>query len=249
MCKYLYVADIRIPAYGLMIILGIVLCNALAQLTLKNDLKKMQNYYLTEIISGLGAVIGAKMLTMFVDFCTKGEMPTSIECFKKAGYSYYGGLAGFLLFANISCKLLKVDSRKFAQEYIYLLPILHMVWKIGCLMAGCCFGIPYDGTFSVCYAEGINSLAGIEVFPVQILESIVALIIAGILMILKKKVLSLNPVGTYLFLYGITRFFIEFLRYHDVDSFISIAQICSIISVVIGGTLIYKDFRRKMINE
>lgn len=101
-------------------------------------------------------------------------------------------------------------------------------------MGGCCFGIPYKGIGAVIFPDGVNQLSGVEVFPVQLLEAIVALFICIIMLFFKKNKIIKNSVSLYMILYGSTRFVMEFLRYNSEDVIISGGNICSILCVLIG---------------
>ena len=249
MWKYLYVGTIRIPSYGLIVIAGIVGCNFIAQLMIKDDVQRMKDFYLLELTAGIGAVMGAKILTILTSFPGGDAGALSWEAFQEAGYSYYGGLAGFLLFSWVLCRVRKIDGTKMAADYLFLLSLLHAIWKVGCLTGGCCYGIPYEGAWSVCYEAGVNKMAGIEVFPVQLLEALVSLLIMLLLLVKRQRNKLGEPVGTYLVLYGGARFFLEYLRYHEDRAILSDGQVYSLVCGWIGTLLIYRKYRRKMINE
>ena len=106
--------------------------------------------------------------------------------------------------------------------------------------------MPYHGNMSVVFPDGINRMSGTETFPVQLLEAIVALLIAIILIYLNLKGRLYAPVGTYLVLYGSTRFCIEFLRFHDTSSLLSNGHVYSIITILIGTVLIIRGFRGRV---
>ena len=54
---------------------------------------------------------------------------------------------------------------------------MYAVGKIGCFFAGCCYGIEYNGFLNVTYNYSAIAPKGISLFPIQLLESIVFLII------------------------------------------------------------------------
>jgi hypothetical protein len=91
------------------------------------------------------------------------------------------------------------------------------VGRIGCLAAGCCHGRP--ARWGVCYGQahvddGFEPyLAGVRLFPVQVLASLWAFFVTGVGVVL---LLSDLPPGTalgwYVVAYGVGRFLQEFLR-------------------------------------
>lgn len=235
------------PAYGLFVVMGIVLCCYIALIIAKKRQYRTSIVVLLGTVGGIGAVVGAKLLTLITLSMREGEFLLSWKDFIEAGYSYYGGLFGFFTFIYIFCSLKKLEDEEYAKRYIFLLPLLHCFWKTSCFMGGCCYGIPYDGPGAVIFPEGINTLSGTEVFPVQLLESIIALLIAIIIKILETTDRLYWPVSVYLVMYGTTRFAVEFLRYHDDGIKIASGHICSIVCVMVG--LIAISIKRKQVGK
>ena len=84
-------------------------------------------------------------------------------------------------------------------------------------MAGCCYGIPYDGPFAVRFHEDSFAPSDIDLFPVQLLEAIVLLIIALVCWLISRKKDGMQAIDAYFLMYGSARFFIEILRYDDLE--------------------------------
>ncbi len=81
--------------------------------------------------------------------------------------------------------------------------------KIGCAVYGCCYGIQCDFGVTTRFEDH-------TVFPVQLLESIVCFILFGVMyfIVIKRKHRKGTAYPLSLILYGVMRFFIEFLRYY-----------------------------------
>ena len=54
---------------------------------------------------------------------------------------------------------------------------MYAIGKIGCFLVGCCYGIKYSGIFSVVYNYSLHAPVGVSLFPIQLVESIVFLLI------------------------------------------------------------------------
>lgn len=85
---------------------------------------------------------------------------------------------------------------------------------IGCLLAGCCYGIVYDGFGAIHYANAVSGLPYAQgYFPVQLLEAVLNL---GVCVILlgkaKRQQKDFDLLFIYLEYYAVVRFFLEFLR-------------------------------------
>lgn len=86
------------------------------------------------------------------------------------------------------------------------LPLYLVFAKVGCFMAGCCRGIPWEyGPYNEVYGQERQ-------VPVQLIEAALALIIFFILKEYKKKAKDGTVFPVYMILYCSTRFFSEFLR-------------------------------------
>lgn len=242
MHKYFYIYNIRVPAYGLIVMMGILICNCIALVITEKKAINFSRITIIELFGGVGAIIGAKLLTMLSAMWREGVNILSWSGFKEAGYSYYGGLAGFFIFSKLIISFNKSDEKKY-KSFVFLIPLLHMFWKFGCYLGGCCVGIPYEGALSVVFPEGTNQLAGLNVFPVQLIEALVALIISIVIGIMDKREITQAPVGWLLILYSVTRFGIEFLRYHP-EGVISNGHINSVICFWAGIIVNYIKSRR-----
>ena len=213
MMSYFSAGMFNIPVYGFLALMGTVVCNIIAMWISRADREKWKNYCLIEIVAGTGAVFGAKALTLLSDIVDGSGVGFTWENFKDTGYSYYGGLAGFFFFAGILIKICSMDRKGLEKKFLFLLPLQHSLWKIGCLMGGCCYGIPYDGIGAVVFPEGSYAIPGIKLFPVQLVESACLMIIAFAILYLQIKKQWYYTVETYLILYAILRFCLENLRY------------------------------------
>ncbi|MBE6534611.1 MAG: prolipoprotein diacylglyceryl transferase, partial [Ruminococcaceae bacterium] len=106
----------------------------------------------------------------------------------------------------------------------------HGFGRIGCLMAGCCHGAPTDAWYGVYFVS-----YGIKAVPVQLFEAIFLFGLFGFFCYRLIKNKSLN-LPLYMILYGVWRFFIEFLRADDrgmtVVSFLSPSQFIAILMII-----------------
>lgn len=248
MYRYLEVGGFNIPSYSMMIIVGLIVCNLIAQQTYKVDRQKYLYLLQLELLGGIGAVLGAKMLSLMQFSIREGNFSLSWSDFTEAGYSYYGGIAGFFIITCLFCKIKEIDGQDMAREYLYLLPLLHVFWKVGCLLGGCCYGIEYTGPVAIIYPQNANQMSGISVFPSPLIEAIVSLLISVVLLVEKRCSKKIEFVGMFFILYGTTRFFLEYFRYHDISSILSDGQVNSVICGGIGFYL-YISKTRRMRND
>jgi phosphatidylglycerol:prolipoprotein diacylglycerol transferase len=93
---------------------------------------------------------------------------------------------------------------------------------VSCFFAGCCYGLPYSGPFSVTYPHIMNK----SLFPIQLLEIFVFLSIFIFCNYFYKKK---NITYVTLILVSMFKFLLDFLRYNHLYEFISKNQIFSIL--------------------
>lgn len=161
-----------------------------------------------------------------------------------SGISSMGGAIG-LVIGIIAFAFIYPDKKKeMRNAYILVLPLLYSVSKIGCHIAGCCYGIPYDGPFSRSYHnEQINVC---NVFPVQILETITFFVIFLIGLFVYFKLKSDNITAILFMLCAVAKFSLAYLRNEQIGVAISPNQICCIAFFVIGvGLILWQQVKEK----
>lgn len=142
------------------------------------------------------------------------------------GFVFYGGLIFAILFVFLFCKFFKLKFYNTISSLAIVAPLIHSIGRIGCLFSGCCYGILYNGLFSI-------KIRGNQRFPIQAVESFGNLLIFIILLftLVKNKNHRTNFLLEYLTLYAILRFFCEFLRGDIQRGFIGIFSISQWFSI------------------
>jgi phosphatidylglycerol:prolipoprotein diacylglycerol transferase len=163
------------------------------------------------------------------------------------GNVFYGGLFGGTLAAVIIFK--KRPQYRYLLDFVApAIPLFHFFGRIGCFLAGCCFGV--ESSFGFTFHHSIVGEAnGINRFPVQILEAFINLLLFFILDFFRRKnFFKQNIIYLYFLFYSIARFFIEFLRgdaYRGFFFILSTSQIISILIFCFVMPRIYRLFRHK----
>lgn len=190
-------------------------------------------------------MIGAKVWDMITNAIEKKDYLFTMDSFMKSGLSFYGGLFFGALSVWIASKILHADYNNYARNLIFLVPLLHGIWKIGCFMGGCCYGIPYHGLGSVTFPEGVKAPVGIALFPVQIVEAGILFAMTLACYIKGRKQQWRHPVLEYIGSYAVGRFFVEFFRWHENKEVISIAQIVSLVCACTVALIFYMEKRER----
>ncbi len=163
-------------------------------------------------------------------------IPIETDCFAWAkfwagGLTYYGGFIGA---SGMAVFLLKRDRFPFwkaADMAGFAVPLGLGFGRMGCLLAGCCFGKESDGSLALSFppmspASEAEFKAGMfpsaahwshKVLPTQIFESAVSIAIAAFCLVYVhgRKRYDGQVFVAFLGLYALGRFALEFLRADD----------------------------------
>lgn len=260
MYPYIYLFGLELSTYGMVAAIGLILMGAVAYILSKNTKIYWEDIILGEIIILLGAFIGSHLLSGIVELQYLVDYVKSIynnpkiyhyiyEFFKTSGMVFYGGLLGGILFGLIYCNIRKINTGEFSDCFAVGIPLFHFFGRIGCFLSGCCYGI--ESEFGFTATNAINESCNyVNRFPVQLLEAVLNLVLFLILLLFfLKGILKNNLIFAYFILYGIIRFFDEFLRgdsYRGIWFGFSISQWISLILIVIGILAInYKKHKNK----
>lgn len=145
---------------------------------------------------------GAKMLTVI----TSGGKQNLFT----AGFSSLGGVLGICGGVAVFQKIYGKQKEDFWETYSMALPLMYGVSKLGCFFAGCCFGLPYNGIGRVSYTN-LEEIPG-TVFPVQLVESILFLLLFFLLCFLARKIKPQAMIFLTLVLCTVLKFGLDFLR-------------------------------------
>lgn len=235
-----YLFDILIPYYGLMILIGLIVGISVGLLLCKREKKDINDFILLISFAGLGALIGAKLLYLIVSlpeidinrFFTDYKY---FHAYMQGGFVFYGGVIGGMISCYIGSKATKIDIKEYLSISMPGIAFAHGFGRLGCNLAGCCYGIYYDGPFSRIYEHSLFAPNHVHLFPVQVVEAIFEFMIAFILLYVYFKITTRYDVMTMIYLtsYSLIRFILEFFRGDAVRGFVGILSTSQVISLLI----------------
>ena len=145
-------------------------------------------------------------------------------------------LSGLIFFL-----ITKTDSKKLFAILLFSVPLIYSIGKLGCFLNGCCYGMDYSGPMRVLYSNSKNAPIDTPLFPVQLVESIVNLIIFIIAIIIYHKKKDIRKTFPFIIIScSIVKFSLDFLRTPG-EHIISLNQVFCIISLIIGFIIIIKS--------
>jgi phosphatidylglycerol:prolipoprotein diacylglycerol transferase len=190
------IGKLNIPGYGFMIGIGFIVALIIGELRAKKkglDKECVLDMAIIAIVTGF---LGAKLLFVIVNFRDFLDAPLSF--LGSSGFVVYGGIIAGVACCILYCHFKKI---KFLQYFDIIMPevaIAQGFGRIGCFLAGCCYGRVTTSSFGVVFPADSFAPSGVKLIPTQLISAIGDFVIAAILIIIADVVAAkfLNKVKT-----------------------------------------------------
>lgn len=262
MYPHIHVLGRDFPMYGLCAFVGLLFAAGLIILTVR----KRKDYSKIHIVNiplsaAVGAFVGAHLVYFFTrfDYFLRSFQHLDVvfsswdnfwSVFQEifGGMVFYGGLLGAILAAFIYCKVAKVDFSLYADIFAPAIPLFHAFGRVGCVFAGCCYGI--ESSWGLTYPAGHNEFTeAITRLPLPLIEAGCNLLIMTALLILRHKHLKKGSLmAIYFIAYAVVRFVDEFFRGDTIRGILfglSTSQWISILVLLLGIYMLLKRYSLK----
>ncbi len=265
MYRWISIGDFHLHTYGIMqaiAFITVVFLMIKEGERLKIDKDIIYDFIFYIII---GEIIGARIWFVVENWSLFKYSPEDIIKIWQGGLTFYGGFIGGVIGGLLYIKIKKLNFNTFADLVGTYLPIGIGIGRIGCFLNGCCYGkvcswgLPYPTKQSPpAYIEQLqkglidpSAQFTLPVIPTQLISTTDMLITFFLIYFYKKSKYYIK--GTvfpvFLILYGIHRFFIDFLREYTGNALIlkiiTLSQFTSIILIIIGIIWYYKLYKIK----
>ena len=254
MFPYIDIFGFQLPTYGLTSLLGTFLAGfVIFRLSQKRGVDKLYLGF-TAVAAGVGLFIGAHLLygiTRTQDIVQAFGSYSAFDGFFDfaqhiislfSGMVFYGGLYGALGAGMMVAAKRKAPIGDMCDLFAVFAPLFHIFGRIGCFLAGCCYGVSWEyGISGRMVAEGVREHT--KRFPVQLLEAgLLAVLFLVIYVLFIKGKNKGNLLYLYLAVYAVLRFFLEFLRGDEIRGRLwvfSTSQWISIITLLWVGIFLF----------
>ena len=205
------IGGLTVHGYGLCIGLGIAAALLLIWRRAEERKLNAQTVNILILLILVTGFAGAKLFFLIAHWSEFRADP--LGALGSEGFVVYGGIVCGLCAAWLYCRKRLLPFLRLADCFIPAVALAQGFGRIGCFLAGCCFGKPTESFLGVTFPAGSMAPAGIPLWPTQLFSAAGDFLLAGLLLLLEKKRRGDGLLtGTYLLLYSIGRFLIEFLR-------------------------------------
>jgi phosphatidylglycerol:prolipoprotein diacylglycerol transferase len=198
----------------------------------------------------IAALVGAKLALVIVDFSYYRANPREILSLARAGGVFYGGLIAALAVGLLLVKRYKLPVWKTGDLIAPGIALGHVIGRLGCLLAGCCFGRPTTMPWAITFHDplaGLNVGTPLDVplHPTQLYDAGAELIILVALLATEKKgrPFAGRTFWLYMLLYAITRYIVEIYRGDDRGIFFSTFSTSQLVSLAIVPVSVFMLWR------
>ena len=219
--------DTKIPLYGAFIVISVFSGLFTFYKNINEDnINSIEKYSLVMYFF-IGITVGAKCFGYLIN--------------GSDSLSFYGAIIGIIIMLLLFSFIYKKSFMNLLYAFFPCVPLMYGIGKIGCFFIGCCYGIRYKGIFHVVYNYSYSAPKGVSLFPIQLLESIVfILIFIFFSMLIRKNGFRDIVLGWLFIVCGVFKFFLDYLRMSHVGIILSFNQVISLFFCLVGLFLLVK---------
>lgn len=214
-----------IKSYGMMLALSFVLGYLLS-------VRRGKKYghspeVLLDLVFGVfvASIVGVRLMFVVTHL---GEFQPWYRVFFiwDGGLTLYGGIILATLTVWVMARRRNIPFLDIADIFAPGVMLGIGLTRLGCFLAGCCFGNPTDCACGVTFpidAPASLQFGPVPVLPSQLLASAAGFAVCGLLLLLERVSFYRGATfGRFLLLYGMARFAVDFTRYYEPDQVLTL---------------------------
>lgn len=208
----LTIGGLTVHGYGLMIGIGFIAAYLMTEFRARKYRMNTDIVFTLFISSVVFGLLGAKAL-YYLTILDRVIKDPGVILDEMEGFVVYGGIIGGVLAGYVVCRIKK---EKFWQYFDLIAPAIALAQgfgRIGCLLAGCCYGKETDSPLSITFHTSDFAPNDVALIPTQIYSSILDFLNCIVLCLIARYAKKERTVsGCYLIFYSTGRFILEFFR-------------------------------------
>lgn len=240
------IGPVTVHSYGVCTAVALISALLLACKRAKNRGLSEDMVYGILFIGVIFGYLGSKITYVLVNWKYFIEDPKMF--FSQSGWVVIGGLLGGILATYVYCKIKKQSFLEYFDLCVPSIAIAQGFGRIGCFMAGCCYGKETDSFLGIAFHNSMYAPNDVKLIPTQLISSLGDFLNMAFLLILAQKTKKKGVVaGAYMITYSIGRYIVEIFR-DDLRGSIGVfstSQFFSILGLVGGVVFLLFALKRK----
>ncbi len=167
----------------------------------------------------VAAIVGGKLLLLVTDFQAFRAHPVELLSLARSGGVFYGGLIVAVAVSVWYIWRHKMPVWLTFDVFAPGIALGHAIGRLGCLAAGCCWGHPTHVAWAITFSDPftgdyVGTPLGVPLHPTQLYEVVAETAILFFLLWFERRGRNFpgRTFWTYIVLYGLSRYTIEFFR-------------------------------------
>lgn len=232
-----HIGGLTIYGYGFMIAIGVIAAWLTAVYRAKKQNLSEDHVFYLVIWCLLGGFFGAKILFWITEIKDIVEDPFFLLDTLSDGFVVYGGIIGGIFAGWLYCRIRKIAFLRYFDLVMPSVALAQGFGRIGCLLAGCCYGRETNSIFSITFTNSEYAPNNVALIPTEIYSSILNFFHFAILVFIARRQKKAGTVAAcYLLFYSTGRFVLEFFRGDLIRGTIGILSTSQFISIFIAFT-------------
>ncbi len=218
--RLFHIGSFYLPTYGVLVAAGALIGIWISVRNAEKQGTDGDEAWNLSILVVLAGIIGAKILYVINDWSFYSNNWREIFSINtlQAGGVFSGGLIGALLMGVWYMRRHHMPALRFTDAAAPGVAFAHILGRFGCFSAGCCYGRPTHHFWGVVFTNPLahevsGTPLGVRIEPTQLIEAAAEFFNFLVLTwLFKRKKFDGQVFGSFMILYGVERYFIEFLR-------------------------------------
>ncbi|MCR5716034.1 MAG: prolipoprotein diacylglyceryl transferase [Lachnospiraceae bacterium] len=207
------IGPVTVHGYGLMVALGIIAAYLVAEYRARKRNMDPDHIFNILIFGVIFGFTGSKLLYAITVLPELLRDPSGFFQHLADGWVVYGAIIGGVGAAAVYCKVKKISILSYLDLCVPSLALGQAIGRIGCLLAGCCYGATTDSSMCIVFTHSNYAPNHVALIPTQIYSSLLNFLNFFVLLLIGAKAKKKGIViSCYLMFYSVGRFVIEFYR-------------------------------------
>jgi phosphatidylglycerol:prolipoprotein diacylglycerol transferase len=208
-----HVGRFPVHSWGLLLMLGFLLAVWRAARNARRYGLAPEDVWDASLFGLVGGVVGGRLVYILLNLSHFVAHPAEIIRIDQGGMTSFGGLIGGVLVGLLVARMRRMNVADAADLTAVSLPIGYAIGRVGCFLNGCCYGGKCDLPWAVNFPHSEQGGPTGPVHPAQLYSAFAGVVMFLLLTLLERRRRFRGQLMlAFVFLYGVYRFLVEFVR-------------------------------------